>query len=206
MPHVSQTFEDLLLSVSSLIVCCELGALGEGDGVILLMRSPERAHPFVSLGEGILRQIALFTNPRALVLSFSGCPSFSSFLFSPLLSLSSYSSFLSLSLSLSLSQDADLSDLSTRLSSIDSILGPSASGLITLITQHLKMSESRSASNLLTLSSEIEHKFGLQVAENKRMTQHLSGLKRENQALGKRVVALEDRVCTLELELGGDDE
>lgn len=57
-----------------------------------------------------------------------------------------------------------------------------------------------------TMQEDMDHKFSLQVAENKRMQQHLSNTKRENQALTKRLVALEERVATLELELGGDEE
>jgi len=49
-------------------------------------------------------------------------------------------------------------------------------------------------------------KRSLQVAENKRMQQHLSTSKRENQAMKNRLIALEERVMNLELELGGDDE
>jgi len=56
------------------------------------------------------------------------------------------------------------------------------------------------------MKSEMDHKFSLQVAENKRMQQHLSTVKRENQAMTRRLVALEDRVARLESELGGDDE
>lgn len=55
------------------------------------------------------------------------------------------------------------------------------------------------------IQEDCDHKFSLQAAENKRMQQHLSTAKRENQALTKRLVALEERVAVLELELGGDD-
>ncbi len=59
---------------------------------------------------------------------------------------------------------------------------------------------------LKTMQEEMEHKFSLQVAENKRMQQHLSTAKRENQAMGKRLIAAEERLKAIESELGGDDD
>ena len=55
------------------------------------------------------------------------------------------------------------------------------------------------------MQEEMDHKFSLQVAENKRMQQHLSATKRENQALTKRLVAAEERVMNLEREMGDED-
>jgi polyhydroxyalkanoate synthesis regulator phasin len=55
------------------------------------------------------------------------------------------------------------------------------------------------------LKEEMQHKFSLQAAENKRLQSHLTTLKNENQALERRVVALEKRVKFLEQEMVGED-
>merc|ERR1711998_641559 len=55
------------------------------------------------------------------------------------------------------------------------------------------------------MKEEMDHKFSLQMAENKRLQSHLTNLKNENTALERRVVQLEKRVLGLEKELTGDD-
>jgi len=54
------------------------------------------------------------------------------------------------------------------------------------------------------MKDEMDHKFSLQMAENKRLQSHMSSLKSENQALEQRIVKLESRVNTLEVRLGED--
>jgi len=51
---------------------------------------------------------------------------------------------------------------------------------------------------------EMDHKFNLQVAENKRLQGHIGELKKENKHLFAQVVALQGRVKSLEEELIGD--
>ena len=75
-----------------------------------------------------------------------------------------------------------------------------------MIGLQISLLESKLGVRLQTMQEEMEHKFGLQVAENKRMQQHLSAAKRENQAMAKRLLATEERLKALESELGGDGE
>ena len=51
---------------------------------------------------------------------------------------------------------------------------------------------------------EMDHKFNLQVAENKRLQGHIGELKKENKHLYSQVVALQSRVKMLEEEIVGD--
>jgi hypothetical protein len=103
-------------------------------------------------------------------------------------------------------QNTDILELNSRLISTEEILGPEASTLNTVIQSYITALEERITTKTEEREEEISHKLSLQVAENKRMTQHFSAIKRENQAMGKRVVALEERVAALEIELGGDIE
>eukprot|EP00640_Fibrocapsa_japonica_P007818 CAMPEP_0113938012 /NCGR_PEP_ID=MMETSP1339-20121228/4459_1 /TAXON_ID=94617 /ORGANISM="Fibrocapsa japonica" /LENGTH=150 /DNA_ID=CAMNT_0000940941 /DNA_START=89 /DNA_END=541 /DNA_ORIENTATION=- /assembly_acc=CAM_ASM_000762 len=56
------------------------------------------------------------------------------------------------------------------------------------------------------LKDEMVHRFTLQTAENKRLQNHITILKQENQALERRLFALEERVKSLEVEVGGGDQ
>ena len=103
-------------------------------------------------------------------------------------------------------QLSSLETLQLQVSQMSVILGPNGGeGLNALITGKVEEVEAKLSKVITSQTEEFEHKFSLQVAENKRMTQHLSNCKRENQAMGKRVVALEERVAGLEIELGGDE-
>jgi len=93
-----------------------------------------------------------------------------------------------------------------RINNIESIVGPGGAGLSKVVKEHLSVTELKIMNHLATMQDEMDHKFSLQVAENKRVTQHLSNIKRENQALTKRLVAAEERVANLELELGDEME
>ncbi|GMH86603.1 hypothetical protein TrST_g13900 [Triparma strigata] len=103
-------------------------------------------------------------------------------------------------------QDASISSVRTRLESMEEIVGEGGSGLEKEIQKHTKIMQERLMETINAIQEDCDHKFSLQAAENKRMQQHLSTAKRENQTLTKRLVALEERVAVLELELGGDNE
>ena len=55
------------------------------------------------------------------------------------------------------------------------------------------------------LKEEMEHKFALQVAENKRIQSNITTLKNENQMLERRVSGLEKRIKNLEDEIIGEE-
>jgi len=55
------------------------------------------------------------------------------------------------------------------------------------------------------MKEEMDHKFSLQTAENRRLQNNISNHKNENTALERRVVQLEKRVLDLEKELTGED-
>jgi hypothetical protein len=102
-----------------------------------------------------------------------------------------------------------IGEVTDRLCNMENIVGPGGAGLSTVIEQHLDDVNAKIMAKIAEMQDEMDHKFSLQVAENKRMSQHLSNVKRESQALTKRLVAAEDRVAYLEKELGeevDDDE
>lgn len=55
------------------------------------------------------------------------------------------------------------------------------------------------------VQDELQHKFSLQVAENKRLQSHLTNQKNEMHAMHKRLVSLEERVKNVELTIGEDE-
>lgn len=55
---------------------------------------------------------------------------------------------------------------------------------------------------LAAFKDESEHKFSLQIAENKRLSKQMSTQKKENQRLIERIHKLEERVKQLELQIG----
>ena len=103
------------------------------------------------------------------------------------------------------SQDNMLRNQSLQIGELEEVIGPSGSNLTVVVRAEIEPVQNKIMQVIQEMQEEMDHKFSLQVAENKRMQQHLSTAKRENQAMAKRVVALEDRVQTLELELGGDE-
>jgi len=103
-------------------------------------------------------------------------------------------------------QNSNIETIDHRFASLESIIGPSGAGLSEVVEVILSPAVAKINEQIEAMKAEMNHKFGLQIAENKRMQQHLSTSKRENQAMKNRLVALEERVKNLELELGGDDE
>eukprot|EP00638_Chattonella_subsalsa_P010342 CAMPEP_0117755618 /NCGR_PEP_ID=MMETSP0947-20121206/13558_1 /TAXON_ID=44440 /ORGANISM="Chattonella subsalsa, Strain CCMP2191" /LENGTH=133 /DNA_ID=CAMNT_0005574985 /DNA_START=245 /DNA_END=646 /DNA_ORIENTATION=- len=71
-----------------------------------------------------------------------------------------------------------------------------------------KKNDDRITTEINAVKDEMVHRFTLQTAENKRLQNHITNLKQENQALERRLFALEERVKHLEIEVGGgeDDE
>ena len=103
------------------------------------------------------------------------------------------------------SQSDQQSSQGRQINELENVIGPSGSNLTNFVESKISPIQEKLMSIISEMQEEMDHKFSLQVAENKRMQQHLSTAKRENQAMAKRVVALEERVATLELELGGDE-
>ncbi|GMI53366.1 hypothetical protein ScalyP_jg11491 [Parmales sp. scaly parma] len=103
------------------------------------------------------------------------------------------------------SQSTDLTNINDRMDGFESIIGPAGSGLSDVVTEILNPVQAKIMDMMGEMKEEMDHKFSLQGAENKRMSQHLSTSKRENQALKLRLVALEERVKNLEIELGGEE-
>jgi hypothetical protein len=58
---------------------------------------------------------------------------------------------------------------------------------------------------MVEFKDEAEHKFALQIAENKRLVTQMSQQKKENQKLVERIRALESRAKAVELEIGNDE-
>ena len=83
-------------------------------------------------------------------------------------------------------QDASLGSVSTRLVSIEGLVGEGGSGLDDAIRKQTRSLQEKMMETINAMQEDMDHKFSLQVAENKRMQQHLSNTKRENQALTKR--------------------
>ncbi|CAM9114809.1 unnamed protein product [Heterosigma akashiwo] len=70
----------------------------------------------------------------------------------------------------------------------------------------VEASADKLGAELNALKDEMVHRFTLQSAENKRLQNHITSLKQENQALERRLFALEERCKRLEIEVGGGEE
>ena len=60
------------------------------------------------------------------------------------------------------------------------------------------------AKTIAVFKEEADHKFSLQIAENKRLNVQMARQKAENQKLIDRIHALESRCSRLELEIGAE--
>ena len=76
-------------------------------------------------------------------------------------------------------QNSSVSSVCDRLESMEMIVGSGGSGLSIAIKEEVSISEAKLRDLMAGMKEEMDHKFSLQVAENKRMQQHLSTVKRE---------------------------
>mmetsp|Transcript_82021 Transcript_82021/g.198869 ORF Transcript_82021/g.198869 Transcript_82021/m.198869 type:complete len:124 (+) Transcript_82021:167-538(+) len=63
----------------------------------------------------------------------------------------------------------------------------------------------RVSREIIDLKEEMEHKFALQVAENKRLQHHITLQKKENEKLGAALLVLQERMQVVENEVLEED-
>ena len=97
-----------------------------------------------------------------------------------------------------------IGEVTDRLCNMENIVGPGGAGLSTVIEQHLDDVNAKIMAKIAEMQDEMDHKFSLQVAENKRLQGHIAEIRKENKHLYAQVVELQKRCKLLEDEVCGE--
>eukprot|EP00500_Bicosoecida_sp_ms1_P008556 CAMPEP_0203824500 /NCGR_PEP_ID=MMETSP0115-20131106/51920_1 /ASSEMBLY_ACC=CAM_ASM_000227 /TAXON_ID=33651 /ORGANISM="Bicosoecid sp, Strain ms1" /LENGTH=124 /DNA_ID=CAMNT_0050733539 /DNA_START=104 /DNA_END=478 /DNA_ORIENTATION=- len=74
-----------------------------------------------------------------------------------------------------------------------------------LLNEKEEALNARVSREIIDLKEEMEHKFALQVAENKRLQHHITLQKKESEKLGAALLALQERMQLVENEVIDED-